>query len=161
MIRGENLFFAYHEPEWVLREVNLRLERGERAAIVGLNGTGKTTLLRLLAGRLKAQRGKCTLGYGVELGYQAQDFTDVMDPMATVFAIARRTAVNHSDNEVRDLLGGFGFSGGAIEKRVQVLSGGEKVRLGLARLLLQPCNFLILDEPTTSLINYFQQKHSR
>lgn len=151
VIRAEHLSFAYHEPDWVLRDVELRLERGERAAIVGLNGTGKTTLLRLLAGRLKPQRGKCTLGYNVELGYQAQDFTDVMDPTATVFATARRTAVNHSDNEVRDLLGGFGFSGAAIEKQVQVLSGGEKVRLGLARLLLQPCNFLILDEPTTHL----------
>lgn len=151
VVRVENLSFAYHEPDWVLRDVDMRLERGERAAIVGLNGAGKTTLLRLLAGRLNPQRGRCALGHNVELGYQAQDFADVMNPTATVFATARRTAVNHSDNDVRDLLGGFGFSGAAIEKQVQVLSGGEKVRLGLARLLLQPCNFLVLDEPTTHL----------
>lgn len=151
VVRIDNMSFAYKEPTWVLQQVDMRLERGERAAIVGLNGTGKTTLLRLVAGYLQPQKGKCSLGHNVELGYQSQDFADVMDPTATVFATARRTAVNHSDNDVRDLLGGFGFPGPAIDKRVEVLSGGEKVRLGLARLLLQPCNFLILDEPTTHL----------
>ena len=151
VVRVADMAFAYQEPEWVLQHVNMRLERGERAAIVGLNGTGKTTLLRLLAGKVRPQEGRCVLGHNVALGYQAQDFADVMDPDGTVFDTARNTAVNHSDNDVRDLLGGFGFPGEAIEKRVEVLSGGEKVRLGLARLLLQPCNFLILDEPTTHL----------
>jgi ATP-binding cassette subfamily F protein 3 len=151
VVRTEGLWFAYDEPNWILRDIDMRLERGDRAAFVGLNGAGKTTLLRLLAGRLQPQKGKRVLGHNVEIGYQAQDFADVMDPNGTVYGTARSTAVNHSDGDVRDLLGGFGFPGEAIDKKVEVLSGGEKVRLGLARLLLQPCNFLILDEPTTHL----------
>jgi ATP-binding cassette subfamily F protein 3 len=104
VVRTEQLWFAYEEPNWVLRDIGMRLERGDRAAFVGLNGAGKTTLLRLLAGRLQPQKGKCVLGHNVTVGYQAQDFADVMNPDATVFATARSTAVNHSDNDVRDLL---------------------------------------------------------
>ena len=151
VIRCEDAGLSYDGARWVLRHVDVRLERGEKAAMVGLNGMGKTTLLRVLAGKLPLTEGRRVLGHQVLIGYQSQDFTDVMAPDMGVFETARRVAVDRSDGEVRDLLGGFGFGGEATEKKVAVLSGGEKVRLALARLLLTPCNFLILDEPTTHL----------
>lgn len=149
--RLENLGFWYSEDRWILHEVDLEVARGERVAVVGLNGMGKTTLLRLIAGRLNPRDGKRLLGHNVEIGYQSQDFADTMTPEKTVFDTVRESAVQCSDGDVRSLLGGFGFPGQAIDKRVSVLSGGEKVRLALARLLLRPVNFLILDEPTTHL----------
>jgi len=149
--RLDNVGFSYSPGNWVLRHIDLRIERGEKAAVVGLNGMGKTTLLRIIAGVLDSVEGKLVLGHHVKVGYLSQDFTDVMDPNATVFETARRATSERSDSEIRDLLGAFRFSGDAIMKPVQVLSGGEKVRLALSRLLLQPCNFLLLDEPTTHL----------
>ncbi|MBT4818688.1 MAG: ABC-F family ATP-binding cassette domain-containing protein, partial [Lentisphaerae bacterium] len=149
--RLDDVGFAYSPGKWILRNIDVRIERGEKAAIVGLNGMGKTTLLRILAGALAPVEGKRVLGHHVNVGYLSQDFTDVMDPNATVFETARRATAERSDGEIRDLLGAFRFSGDAVTKTVQVLSGGEKVRLALSRLLLQPCNLLLLDEPTTHL----------
>jgi len=143
--------FSYDESQLVLEDVDCRIERGDKVAVVGLNGMGKTTLLKILAGRLRLNCGLRKLGHKVKIGYQSQDFTDVMDPASTVFETARGAAVDRSDGDIRALLGGFGFSGDAIEKKVEILSGGEKVRLALARLLLRPVNFIILDEPTTHL----------
>lgn len=147
----ENAAFSYDGKHRVFSGLDLRLERGERAALVGLNGMGKTTLLRLLAGHLQLSEGRLSLGHGVELGYQSQDYADTMEPASSVYDIVKGYAAERSEAEIRGLLGGFGFHGSDIEKTVQVLSGGEKVRLGLARLLLRPLNFLLLDEPTTHL----------
>ena len=147
----ENAGISYASGPWVLRHVDLRIENGERIAVVGLNGMGKTSLLRVLAGRLPLKEGRRHVGRSVMLGYQAQDVMDVMDPSRSVFETAKETAADRSDSDVRELLGGFRFSGGAVDKKVQVLSGGEKARLALVSLLLRPCNFLILDEPTTHL----------
>jgi len=151
IIRFVDVNFAYPDSEPIFRDICLRIEKGEKIAILGLNGMGKTTLLKLIVGKLQANSGEIVLGHKVSIGYQPQDFTDVMDPDKSVYDTARATAKTRTDKEVRSLLGSFRFSGDSIEKRVSVLSGGEKVRLGLARLLLQPCNFLVLDEPTTHL----------
>jgi ATP-binding cassette subfamily F protein 3 len=157
VLRLEEAGLSYDGNRFVFRNIDMRIERGDKAAIVGLNGMGKTTLLRVLAGRLALTAGRRVLGHNVALGYQSQDFTDVMDPAKTVYETARAAAVERSDSDVRDLLGGFGFSGPSIDKHVSVLSGGEKVRLALARLLLKPCNVLLLDEPTTHLDIYARE----
>ncbi len=149
--RLDDAGLTYDGQRWVFRNVDLRIERGDKVALVGLNGTGKTTLLRVLSGRLDASEGRVSTGHKVEIGYQAQDFADVLDPAESVFATVRKTAVDRSDGDVRALLGCLGFSGDTVEKKVGVLSGGEKVRVALGRLLVRPVNFLILDEPTTHL----------
>ncbi len=151
VVRLEEISFSYDGTHDVVSHCDLRLMRGEHAAFVGLNGMGKTTLLRLIAGRLTPTAGRVVTGTNVLPGYQSQDYAETMDPDATVYETAKSYASERSEADVRELLGGFGFSGEAIDKKVQVLSGGEKVRLGLARLLLKPLNFLMLDEPTTHL----------
>lgn len=151
VLRLEGAGFSYDDRRWIFRDLDVRIERGEKVAVVGLNGLGKTTLLRHLAGKLELSAGRRVVGHHVEIGYQSQDYVEVMDPGKTVYVTARESAIGRSDGDVRDLLGGFGFSGDAIDKPVAVLSGGEKVRLALARLLLQPLNLLLLDEPTTHL----------
>ncbi len=151
VMRIEDGGFSYDGQRWILEDIDLRIERGDKVAVVGHNGTGKTTLLRIMAGQLSLGKGRLRIGHNVEIGYQSQDFTHVMHPDHTVFETARGAAVDRSDGDIRALLGGFGFPGDAIEKRVMVLSGGEKVRLALVRLLLRPVNFLVLDEPTTHL----------
>ena len=151
VLRMEEVSFAYTGTNDIVSKCDIRLERGQHVAIVGLNGMGKTTLMRLMAGRLVPREGRVVVGSNVLPGYQAQDYAETMDPDATIYETAKSYATERTEADIRELLGGFGFSGEAIEKRVQVLSGGEKVRLGLARLLLKPLNFLMLDEPTTHL----------
>ncbi|MBO4618490.1 MAG: ABC-F family ATP-binding cassette domain-containing protein [Victivallales bacterium] len=151
VVRLEDVSFSYDGKRDVVSHCDLRLMRGEHVALVGLNGMGKTTLLRLIAGRLAPTAGRVVTGTNVLPGYQSQDYAETMDPNATVYETAKSYASERSEADIRELLGGFGFSGEAIDKKVQVLSGGEKVRLGLARLLLKPLNFLMLDEPTTHL----------
>jgi len=149
--RLDDAGYSYDGKRWVLRHVNLAIERGDRFALVGLNGKGKTTLLRLLAGLLEPGEGRRRIGHKVEIGYQSQEFADTMNAQRTALETVKQAALDASEQEVRTLLGGFGFSGAAVDKPVAVLSGGEKVRLAFARLLVRPPNFLLLDEPTTHL----------
>lgn len=151
VMRLENAGLTYDGDNWVLRGVNMSVQRGEKTALVGLNGLGKTTLLRMLAGSLPLSEGRRVVGHKVVPGYQTQDFAESMPAEQTAFQIIKATAPDIHEQQIRTLLGGFGFSGDAIEKTVGVLSGGEKIRLAFARLLIKPPNFLILDEPTTHL----------
>ena len=152
VLRLERISFRYDENgPWILRDLDLAINQGEKLAIVGSNGMGKTTLLRLLAGQLQPSEGKRVLGYKVIAGYQSQESAETMDPGETAIETLRGVAPNATEREIRSLLGGFGFSGEAALKRVSVLSGGEKIRLAFARLLIRPPNLLLLDEPTTHL----------
>jgi ATP-binding cassette subfamily F protein 3 len=134
----------------VLEGVNLVIERGEKVAFVGRNGEGKTTLSRILVGELE-HMGKLKLGHNVELGYFAQNQDEIMDGDRTVFETADQAAVGEIRNKIRDILGAFLFKGDDVEKKVKVLSGGERSRLAMATMLMQTFNLLILDEPTNHL----------
>jgi ATP-binding cassette subfamily F protein 3 len=134
----------------VLDGVDLVIERGEKVAFVGKNGEGKTTLSRILVGELEHEGG-LKMGHNVELGYFAQNQDEIMDGNLTVLQTVDRAAVGDIRTKIRDILGAFLFSGEDVEKKVKVLSGGERSRLALARMLLQPFNLLILDEPTNHL----------
>jgi len=134
----------------VLEGVDLVIERGEKVAFVGRNGEGKTTLSRILIGELD-HTGKARLGHNVKLGYYAQNQDEIMDGDMTVLETADHAAVGEIRTKIRDILGAFLFKGEDAEKKVKVLSGGERSRLAMANMLLQPFNLLILDEPTNHL----------
>jgi ATP-binding cassette subfamily F protein 3 len=151
VMRLDDASLSYDGKTKILENINLRIERGSKIAIVGHNGLGKTTLLRLISGKLAPTAGKRVLGHNVVVGYQSQEFTDTMDPTHTVLETIKSRNRDLREQTIRGLLGGFGFSGSAVEKKVSVLSGGEKVRLAFAALLGNPPNFLLLDEPTTHL----------
>jgi ATP-binding cassette subfamily F protein 3 len=142
---------SYDGQRWIYRGLDLTLERGQRIAFVGPNGAGKSTLLKLVAGMLEFQKGERKLGYAVECGYFSQHRMDMFQPGRTVLEESTTTRRSHSEQMVRTLLGSFLFRGDSVFKKVEVLSGGEKSRLGLARLLLDPPNLLCMDEPTTHL----------
>ncbi|MDA3823778.1 MAG: ATP-binding cassette domain-containing protein [Bacteroidales bacterium] len=134
----------------VLSKVDLLIERGEKVAFVGRNGEGKTTLSRILVGELEHQ-GEMKLGHNVELGYFAQNQDELMDEDKTVFETVDLIAVGDVRSKMRNILGAFLFRGDDIDKKVKVLSGGERSRLAMAIMILQPFNLLILDEPTNHL----------
>ena len=127
------------------------IERGQKIALVGRNGEGKTTFARMLIGELEATEGDIKIGANVNIGYYAQNQDDLMDGEFTVFDTLDRVAVGDIRTRLRDILGAFLFRGEDIEKKVKVLSGGERSRLAMARLMLEPYNLLILDEPTNHM----------
>jgi ATP-binding cassette subfamily F protein 3 len=152
LIRVDSLGHRYGDGPWIFRNLDLRLERGDRLALVGYNGMGKSTLLKILAGVMPAAEGTRTLGHHTVLGYQSQEFADTMPAEQSAYRIVKDAApANATEQQIRGLLGGFGFTGGDIEKPTSVLSGGEKIRLAFARIFARPPNLLILDEPTTHL----------
>ncbi|MDD3404794.1 MAG: ABC-F family ATP-binding cassette domain-containing protein [Paludibacteraceae bacterium] len=134
----------------ILQNVNLSIRRGEKVAFVGKNGEGKSTLVKCIMGEV-AYDGILKLGHQVKVGYFAQNQADLLDGELTVFDTIDRVAVGDVRTKIRDILGAFMFGGEASDKKVKVLSGGEKSRLAMIRLLLEPVNLLILDEPTNHL----------
>ncbi len=135
----------------VYPDLSLTLNRGNKVALVGPNGAGKTTLLRILAGVLPFESGERKLGYNVTSAYYAQHVLELLNPANTILGELRRAAPDESDERLRTLLGAFLFGGDAVLKPVAVLSGGEKSRLAIARMLVRPANFLLMDEPTNHL----------
>ena len=134
----------------VLDSVNIDIERGEKIAFVGQNGQGKSTLAKILVGELES-KGKVRLGHNVQIAYFAQNQSTYLDGKKTVLESAEDSATPENRIKVRDLLGAFLFPGDAVDKKVYVLSGGERNRLALCKLLLQPFNVLVMDEPTNHL----------
>jgi len=150
VVEVKNLHKRYGET-MVYHGIDLTLYRGDKVALVGPNGAGKSTLLKILAGVLEFEKGDVILGKDVTRAYFAQHQFDVLRPENTVFEELLSVATDESQTELRTILGTFLFSGDEIEKKVSVLSGGEKSRLILAKMLLNPANFLLFDEPTSHL----------
>ncbi|MBK7174598.1 MAG: ABC-F family ATP-binding cassette domain-containing protein [Bacteroidales bacterium] len=149
VIEARQLSKKYGEKQ-VLKNLEYIIEQGDFVAFVGRNGEGKTTLARIIIGNLDHE-GICRLGHNVVIGYYAQNQAELLDPEKTVFQTIDDVAVGDMRPKVRAILGSFLFGSEAIDKKVKVLSGGEKARLALARLLLKPVNLLVLDEPTNHL----------
>ena len=150
VFKGTDLTVGYPQKV-VFRNANVEIKRGERVAFIGRNGEGKTTLMRVLMGELDPMEGEAKLGHNVNIGYYAQNQEEALDPSETVFGTLDRIAVGEIRTRLRDILGAFLFKGEDIDKRVSVLSGGERARLGMARLMLSSHNVLALDEPTNHM----------
>ncbi len=151
LIRLENVAKSYDGERFIYRNLNISIENGEKLAFIGWNGVGKTTLLRMINGTLDVTDGSRKVGSNVTIGYHSQDYVETMASDLTVWETVRSRAGTMGDNQVRSILGSFRFSGDSINKTVSVLSGGEKVRLSFCRMLVNPPNLLILDEPTAHL----------
>lgn len=149
VVEMEGIYKSYGNLN-VLDDVDLTIERGEKVAFVGKNGEGKSTLIKVITGEVDYS-GKRKIGHNVKIGYFAQDQAQKLHPDKTVFQTIDEVAEGEVRKQVRDILGSFLFTGEDIDKKVSVLSGGEKNRLALAKLLLEPYSFLILDEPTNHL----------
>lgn len=135
----------------IIDNVNITIERGEKIAFVGRNGEGKTTLMRVIAKELFPVSGEAALGYNVDMGYFAQNQEEILDKNDTVYDTLDKIAVGDIRTKLRDILAAFLFRGEDIEKKVSVLSGGERARLAMAKLILKPHNLLALDEPTNHM----------
>ncbi len=134
----------------VFKDANLTIERGEKVSFVGRNGEGKSTLIKAIMGEIDFE-GECKLGHNVEVGYFAQNQASLLDPELTIFQTVDEIAKGDIRTQLKNILGAFMFSGDDIDKKVSVLSGGERTRLAMVKLLLEPINLLILDEPTNHL----------
>ena len=145
----ENVGKAYGEKR-VFSNVNLTIERGDKIAFVGRNGEGKSTLVKCIMGEIPFD-GNLQLGHNVQIGYFAQNQASLLDENLTVFQTIDDVAKGDIRNKIKDLLGAFMFGGENSTKKVKVLSGGERTRLAMIKLLLEPVNLLILDEPTNHL----------
>lgn len=150
VLETERLNKNYGEKT-VLKEVDILIEKGEKVAFVGKNGEGKSTLSKIIIGEIESSGGVCRLGHAVSIGYFAQNQAALLDGEKTVFETIDEVAVGDVRTRIRNILGSFLFDENDIEKKVKVLSGGEKTRLALAKLLLEPVNLLVLDEPTNHL----------
>ncbi|MFC5871185.1 ATP-binding cassette, subfamily F, member 3 [Chryseobacterium arachidis] len=150
IFEAENLGKSYGEKQ-IFDDVDFIVQRGDRIALLGQNGQGKTTLAKILAGDIKDYSGSWNLGHNVNIGYFAQNQEEVLTPNKTVQEEAEDAATEETRPRVRDLLGSFLFQGEAVNKKTKVLSGGERNRLALCKLLLRPFNTLIMDEPTNHL----------
>ena len=135
----------------VFSKADIEVKRGEKVALIGRNGEGKTTLMRVITGELSPMDGEARLGYNVAMGYYAQNQEDILDKSLTVWETLDRIAVGEVRTKLRDILAQFLFRGEDIDKRVSILSGGERARLGMAKFMLQPYNLLALDEPTNHM----------
>jgi ATP-binding cassette subfamily F protein 3 len=149
ILQIHNVGKAYEDKQ-VLSDVNLEIERGEKIAFVGQNGQGKSTLAKIIVSEIQYE-GEVKLGHNVQLGYFAQNQSTYLNGDQTVLESAEDSATPENRTKVRDLLGAFLFPGESVDKKVKVLSGGERNRLALCKLLLQPFNVLIMDEPTNHL----------
>ncbi len=134
----------------VFRDANLSIARGEKVSFVGRNGEGKSTMIKAILGEIEV-RGTCQLGHNVKVGYFAQNQASLLDPDLTIFQTVDEVAKGEIRTQIKNILGCFMFSGEDMDKKVSVLSGGEKTRLAMVKLLLEPVNLLILDEPTNHL----------
>ena len=150
VVRAEGVTKSYGNTE-VYRKMDLLLRRGHRVALIGPNGAGKSTLLKMLAGRTSVDDGRLELGHNVSQHYYAQHQLDELNPQASVLQEIERAVPTFTRQQLRSLLGCFLFGERDVDKAVGVLSGGEKARLALARMLAQPANLLLLDEPTNHL----------
>ncbi len=149
VLEASSIKKSYGDEE-VLDDISFFINRGERIAFIGRNGEGKTTLSRIIVGDLDYE-GELKYGHNVKTGYFAQNQDELLDPKKTVFQTLDDVAVGDVRKQIRNILGGFLFSGEDVNKKVKVLSGGEKSRLAIAKMLLSPANFLVLDEPTNHL----------
>ena len=150
VFHGSDLTVGYPQKV-VFRNANIEIKRGEKVALIGRNGEGKTTLMRVISGELTPFEGEARIGHNVDMGYFAQNQEDVLDKNETVFSTLDRIAVGDIRTKLRDILAQFLFRGEDIDKRVNILSGGERARLGMAKLMLQSHNLLALDEPTNHM----------
>ena len=141
----------YYGDHLVFKEAGFTIQRGENVAFVGRNGEGKSTLVKCIMGEITDYTGKLTLGHNVQIGYFAQNQASLLDEELTVFQTVDDVTPSELKSNTKNLLGAFMFSGDDIDKKVKVLSGGERTRLAMIKLLLQPVNLLILDEPTNHL----------
>ena len=148
--KGVDLKVGYGE-KIVFSDAQIEVRRGEKVALVGRNGEGKTTLMRVIMRELEPKSGESKVGYNVNIGYYAQNQEDILDKEDTVFGTLDRVAVGDIRLKLRDILGAFLFKGEDIDKKVAVLSGGERARLAMAKLILKPYNLLALDEPTNHM----------
>ncbi len=140
-----------HGEKIVFTGADIEVRRGEKVALVGRNGEGKTTLMRAIMGELEPLSGEARTGYNVSIGYYAQNQEDILDRNETVYGTLDRIATGDIRTKLRDILGAFLFKGEDIDKKVAVLSGGERARLAMAKLILKPYNLLALDEPTNHM----------